>query len=96
MDDEPGPSDLPAADAVETGPAGREAPPTSRAVAMFVVVFVFFGLLAAAAWFVGGSSGSETFCTAEALLGPDGETYGRDPEQGCRFVDLDGNVLPGQ
>lgn len=36
------------------------------------------------------------FCTADGMLGPDGEVYGRDPDQDCKFVDEDGRVLPGQ
>ena len=72
-------------------------PPTSRAVAMFVVVFAVIGLVAAAAWFVGGSpSSSPTTCQGDARLGPNGEVYGRSGEHDCRFVDADGNVLPGQ
>ena len=39
---------------------------------------------------------SHVFCTADARLGPNGATYGRDPSQGCRFVDETGHVLPGQ
>lgn len=34
-----------------------------------------------------------TFCTAEAMLGPNGESYGRSAEHGCRFVDEDGSPL---
>lgn len=36
----------------------------------------------------------QQFCTAEGRIGPNGEIYGRDPTQGCQFVDEDGNVLP--
>lgn len=36
------------------------------------------------------------FCTADGRIGPDGQTYGRDPRQGCKFVDENGQVLPDQ
>ena len=36
------------------------------------------------------------FCTADGRLGPDGQVYGRDAKQGCRFVDEQGKVLPDQ
>jgi hypothetical protein len=32
-------------------------------------------------------------CTSEALIGPDGKLYGRAPDQGCQFVDEDGNLV---
>lgn len=82
-------------DAAAAAPAGRPAPPTSRAIAMFVAVFAFFALLAAAAWFIGGNPG-QVVCELDGLSGPNGEVYHRDPNQDCTFVDLDGNVLPGQ
>ena len=34
-------------------------------------------------------------CTDDAVE-IDGVTYGRDPEQGCQFVDTDGDVLRPQ
>jgi hypothetical protein len=43
-----------------------------------------------------GDDGAEpaVFCPADGLLGPNGETYGgRDPEQGCRWVDEEGKPL---
>jgi hypothetical protein len=89
--------DAPVGDAIDGGAAGKPAPPTSRAVAMFAVVFLVLALIGAAAGFIGGTgSSTSTFCTADGRLGPNGETFGRDPAQGCKFVDLDGNVLPGQ
>lgn len=94
MDHEPTIPDGPAGDSAPPGIAGKAAPPTSRAVAMFVIVFVFFGLLAAAAWFIGG--GAETPCETDGRLGPNGETYVRDPDRWCQFVDGDGTVLPDQ
>jgi hypothetical protein len=98
MDDDSGAADAPIGDPVAAGPAGKPAPPTSRAVAMFAIVFLALGLIAAGSWFVGSgtSSPTSTFCTAEARIGPNGEMYGRDPGKGCKFVDADGNVLPGQ
>lgn len=56
-----------------------------------VLVAVCLGAVAV----VGCSSdgGSGTFCTAEAMLGPEGESYGRSAEHGCRFVDDDGEPL---
>jgi hypothetical protein len=32
-------------------------------------------------------------CTSEALIGPDGKLYGRALDQGCQFVDEDGNLV---
>lgn len=34
-------------------------------------------------------------CTDDALVA-DGVTYGRDPEQDCKFVDADGHLLEPQ
>ena len=39
---------------------------------------------------------SRGFCTTDQLIGPEGQRYGRDPDQGCKFVDEDGKVLPDQ
>jgi hypothetical protein len=39
---------------------------------------------------------SAKFCTADGLIGPAGNVYGRDIHQGCKFVDENGDVLPGQ
>ena len=38
----------------------------------------------------------ERFCTADARRGPNGEFYVRDPDQGCKFVDRHGRVVPDQ
>lgn len=46
--------------------------------------------------FIGREESEERFCTAEGRIGPNGEMYGRDVNQGCKFVDDDGNVLPDQ
>ncbi len=64
--------------------------------ALLVAVAVTGGVGAVGALGACGSvDGPEpvTFCLADGLLGPDGETYGRDPEQGCRFVDPDGKPI---
>lgn len=39
---------------------------------------------------------TRSFCTTDQLIGPDGERYGRAPDQGCKFVDEDGKVVPDQ
>ena len=78
-------------------PHAKPSPPASRAVAMFAIVFVVLALIGAGAWFIGGSPAEPTFCTMEGRLDPvTGETYGRDPDQGCKFVDADGVVIPDQ
>ena len=94
MTDEPIAPDGPAGDGAPPGTTGRASPPASRAVAMFAVVFVVLALIAAAAWFAGGASTQD--CKLDAMVGPNGEAFGRDPRQDCQFVDGDGNVLPGQ
>ena len=43
-----------------------------------------------------GDEPAPQFCTADGLIGDDGEIYGRDPDQGCRFVDQFGRVLSGE
>ena len=37
-----------------------------------------------------------TFCDAAGFITESGETIGKDPEQGCQWVDDEGNVLPHQ
>lgn len=37
-------------------------------------------------------SGETTFCSAEALIGPNGETYGRTGPD-CQFEDEDGELV---
>lgn len=59
--------------------------------ALFAAAAVAVGLVA----FV-DSDDAERFCTAEGLIGENGQIYGRDPAQGCQFVDENGDVLPGQ
>lgn len=40
-----------------------------------------------------GTDPEEIFCTAEGLIGPDGEVYVRSTDQGCQFVDGEGHLL---
>lgn len=40
-----------------------------------------------------GADTEEVFCTAEGLIGADGEVYGRSGSRGCQFVDRDGDLL---
>lgn len=35
-----------------------------------------------------------TFCTADGYTTESGEVYGRDPQQGCAWVDAEGNKVP--
>jgi len=75
----------------------KPSPPTSRAIAMFVIVFVALALIAAAAWFAGGStSDSQRFCSMAGAIAADGRMYGPDPDQACRMVDAEGNPVPGR
>ena len=60
-----------------------------RAADWLIVVVALTGLLT--------SCGDEkSACNLDARTGPNGETYGRDPDQGCKFVDENGKVLPDQ
>ena len=54
-----------------------------------VLVAVLVGVGALAACGSDDDSEPQTFCPADALLGPNGESFGRDPDQDCRFVDDD-------
>lgn len=59
-----------------------------------VLVAMVFGLGAFGCGDDGGAGGdTPAFCTADGLLGPDGQTYGRDLDQGCRWVDDEGKPL---
>lgn len=40
-----------------------------------------------------GTDPEEIFCTAEGLIGPNGEMHGRSTSQGCQFVDDEGNLV---
>jgi hypothetical protein len=42
-----------------------------------------------------GDDGGQTqvFCHADAMIGADGESFGRSGEHGCRFVDGDGKPI---
>lgn len=46
--------------------------------------------------FTGNAPGSVRSCTTEAVIGPDGRGYSRDPQRDCRFVDRDGDELPAR
>ena len=35
----------------------------------------------------------ETFCTTEALIGPEGRSFGRSNDRECQFVDEHGELL---
>lgn len=35
----------------------------------------------------------ESFCNADALIGPNDELFGRDGSRSCQFVDDDGDLL---
>lgn len=63
-----------------------------------VVLIVVIAALAAAAtaFVVLRPDGDDRICTAEAVQGPDGEWYSRDPKRDCRFVNADGDLLPGE
>jgi len=47
---------------------------------------------AGAVYAIYGQDPEESFCTADALIGPNGETYGRRHPD-CQFVDDDGNLV---
>lgn len=61
-------------------------------VAFFLLVAVL-GLLSVVLLRSDGEPGRG--CTADARLGPNGQTYGRDPERKCHFIDENGNDLGG-
>lgn len=58
--------------------------------AVITVVVVAVAVVALVVW---QRAVSTRDCTAEAVV-VDGESYGRDPTRGCRFVNDDGDVLP--
>jgi hypothetical protein len=62
-----------------------------------VSLFIGFVLLVAVAalWLVVRQTDGDQWkgCPADALLGPDGQTYGRSPDKNCQFVDENGNVV---
>lgn len=61
-----------------------------------VLVLLVTGFLAVAAFVALGGGGEPVFCTADGRIGPSGEIYGRSASHDCKFVDDEGNVLPGQ
>lgn len=40
-----------------------------------------------------GGGDEAVFCHADGLVSETGETYGRSPDHGCRFVDGNGDLL---
>ena len=65
-----------------------------RLVVLAVVVAAL--AVAGTAYVVLRPSREARICTAEAVQGPDGEWYSRDPKRDCKFVNADGELLPGQ
>lgn len=63
----------------------------------YLVLALLVAILIATATFLATGDGDDpVFCTADARIGPSGETYGRSAAHDCKFVDDKGNVLPGQ
>jgi hypothetical protein len=52
--------------------------------------------LGAASSMLDATDPGQTFCTMEIMIGPNGEECSRDPALGCKFVDSDGRIVPGQ
>jgi hypothetical protein len=50
-------------------------------------------LFAGGAYLVAADEPTETFCTTEAMIGPEGKSYGRSHDHGCQFVDEDGELV---
>lgn len=73
----------------------RERSARRRGLALvgFFFAVAVVGLLAVALLHAGGEPGRS--CSADARLGPDGQSYGRDPERTCHFIDENGNDLGG-
>ena len=63
-----------------------------RLVAGVVLLLLGAVLISGAVWM---RADEPVYCPADALI-VDGKTYGRDPDQGCKFVDEDGNILSNQ
>ncbi|MFZ6002477.1 MAG: hypothetical protein ACOYXM_00955 [Actinomycetota bacterium] len=60
--------------------------------ARWVAAGVAVAALAAASLVMASDEPETSFCTADGLLGPNGETYGRRHPD-CRFVDDYGNLI---
>lgn len=70
---------------------GREDDIRRWALPIGVIVAV---VLVAGAVAIGTRDDGPTFCTAEGMIGDNGQIYGRDPNQGCEFVDENGKIVP--
>lgn len=73
----------------------RERAARRRGLALvgFFLAVAVVGLLSVALFRSDGEPGRG--CTSDARLGPNGQSYGRDPERNCHFVDEQGNDLGG-
>ncbi len=70
---------------------GREDDTRRWALPIGVLVAV---VLVSGAVAIGISDDGPTFCTAEGMIGDNGQIYGRDPNQSCEFVDENGKIVP--
>jgi uncharacterized membrane protein len=61
--------------------------------ARLLIVGVAVLALAGGAYVVAPEEPEETFCTAEAMIGPEGKSYGRSHDRACQFVDEHGELL---
>ncbi|MDA3039984.1 MAG: hypothetical protein O3C27_10750 [Actinomycetota bacterium] len=66
--------------------------PASSKRRSLIVAVLALGVAAALAMAVGGQ-GPLPICSAEGILRPDGDVYGRDPSQACAFVDDQGELV---
>lgn len=57
-----------------------------------VIAAVLVVLAAGAAVLISRDEPEATFCTAEGLIGPAGETFGRSSSHDCQFVDDRGDL----
>jgi hypothetical protein len=76
-------------------PPGRRGSVKSTRRTLIVAASVLV-VVALAIAMVNARRSEDRFCSADGRLGPNGQIYGRDPNQGCKFVDESGEVLPGQ
>jgi hypothetical protein len=58
-----------------------------------VIAAVVVVLAAGAAMLIARDEPEATFCTAEGLIGPGGETFGRSSSRDCQFVDDRGDLV---
>jgi hypothetical protein len=70
-------------------------PPRRWLVAILSVLIVL--VASGTAFAIARSRSTPRFCTADGLISDQpGVTYHRDPDQGCKFVDQNGNPPPSQ